>query len=98
WEFPATCPCPIQSELVRLEGEGEHRCVHPECPYQRQGSTDHFATRGAPDIEGVGAQRVAQMIEQGMVRSVADLYDLDWEQVAALDRMGELPAANLRAG
>jgi DNA ligase (NAD+) len=98
WEFPTTCPCPIQSELVRLEGEVEHRCVHPECPYQRQGSIEHFASRGALDIEGLGSQRVAQMIEQGMVRSVADLYDLDWEQVAALDRMGELSAANLRAG
>jgi DNA ligase (NAD+) len=98
WQFPTTCPCPIHSELVRLEGEVEHRCVHPECPFQRQGAIEHFASRGAMDIEGLGSQRVAQLIEHGMVRSIADLYDLDWDRVVKLDRMGELSAANLRAG
>jgi DNA ligase (NAD+) len=98
WEFPKTCPCPIHSELVRLEDEVEHRCVHPECPFQRQGAIEHFASRGALDIEGLGSQRVAQLIEEGMVRSVADLYQLDWDRVAALERMGDLSASNLRAG
>jgi DNA ligase (NAD+) len=98
WEFPKTCPCPIGSELVRPEGEAEHRCVHPECPFQRQGAIEYFASRGALDIEGLGSQRVAQLIEEGMVRSVADLYDLDWERVAKLEGLGELSAANLRQG
>ncbi|MGH9212320.1 MAG: NAD-dependent DNA ligase LigA [Acidimicrobiales bacterium] len=98
WQFPTTCPCPIRSELIRLEGEVEHRCVHPECPFQRQGAIEHFASRGAMDIEGLGSQRVVQLIDEGMVRSVADLYDLDWDRVADLERMGELSAANLRAG
>jgi DNA ligase (NAD+) len=96
WVFPTECPCPLRSELVRLDEEVEHRCVHPECPFQRQMAIEHFASRGAMDIEGLGGQRVAQLIEEGMVRSVADLYDLDWERVAGLERMGEQSMANLR--
>ena len=96
WEFPTTCPCPIGSELVRPEGEAEHRCVHPECPYQRQGAIEHFASRGAMDIEGLGSQRVIQLIEAGLVRSVADLYELDWERVGQFEGMGEISVGNLR--
>jgi DNA ligase (NAD+) len=96
WEFPHTCPCPIGSELVRIEGEVEHRCVHPECPFQRQGAIEHFASRGAMDIEGLGEKLVAQLIETGLVRGIADLYELDWEKVAQLERMGEQSMANLR--
>ena len=97
WEFPTTCPCPVGSTLVRPEGEAEHRCIHPECPIQRHGAIEHFASRGALDIDALGAKRIAQLIEAGMVSSVADLYGLDWEAVAGLERMGELSAANLRA-
>ncbi|MFP3900112.1 MAG: NAD-dependent DNA ligase LigA [Acidimicrobiia bacterium] len=97
WSFPARCPCPIGSQLVRPEGEAEHRCIHPECPFQRQGAIEHFASRGAMDIDALGEKRVAQLIEEGMVRSVADLYELDWERVEGLERMGALSAANLRA-
>ena len=96
WEFPTTCPCPIQSELVRLEGEVEHRCVHPECPFQRQGAIEHFASRGAMDIEGLGTQRVVQLIEAGLVSSVADLYELDWDKVGEFEGMGDISVANLR--
>ncbi len=97
WVFPTTCPCPVGSTLVRPEGEAEHRCIHPECPVQRHGAIEHFASRGALDIDALGSKRIAQLIEAGMVASVADLYDLDWEAVAGLERMGELSAANLRA-
>jgi DNA ligase (NAD+) len=96
WVFPTTCPCPVGSQLVRPEGEAEHRCIHPECPIQRQGAIEHFASRGALDIDALGAKRIAQLIEAGMVRSVADLYDVDYDKVAALERMGELSTANLR--
>jgi DNA ligase (NAD+) len=96
WVFPTTCPCPVGSTLVRPEGEAEHRCIHPECPIQRQGAIEHFASRGALDIDALGAKRIAQLVEAGMVSSVADLYDLDWEAVAGLERMGEVSAANLR--
>jgi len=96
WVFPETCPCPVGSHLVRPEGEAEHRCIHPECPIQRQGAIEHFASRGALDIDALGGKRIAQLIEAGQVRSVADLYALDWDKVAALERMGELSTANLR--
>jgi DNA ligase (NAD+) len=96
WTFPTECPCPIRSHLVRTEGEAEHRCIHPECPYQRQGAIEHFAGRGALDIDALGTKRIAQLIAEGMVQSVADLYDLDWERVEKLERMGALSTSNLR--
>jgi DNA ligase (NAD+) len=97
WTFPTECPCSIRSRLVRTEGEAEHRCIHPECPYQRQGAIEHFAGRGALDIDALGTKRIAQLIAEGMVQSVADLYDLDWERVEKLERMGALSTSNLRA-
>jgi DNA ligase (NAD+) len=97
WVFPTECPCPVRSTLVRPEGEAEHRCIHPECPIQRQGAIEHFASRGALDIDALGAKRIAQLVDAGMVASVADLYDLDWERVEGLERMGVLSTSNLRA-
>ena len=97
WPFPTECPCPLRSRLVRPEGEAEHRCINPECPFQRQGAIEHFASRGALDIDALGEKRIAQLVEAGMVASVADLYALDWDAVAKLDRMGELSTASLRA-
>jgi DNA ligase (NAD+) len=97
WTFPTECPCPIRSHLVRPEGEAEHRCIHPECPFQRQGAIEHFASRGALDIDALGGKRIAQLVDAGMVHSVADLYELDWNRVEQLERMGQLSASNLRA-
>jgi DNA ligase (NAD+) len=97
WVFPTECPCPVHSHLVRPDGEAEHRCIHPECPIQRQGAIEHFASRGALDIDALGEKRIAQLIDAGMVASVADLYDLDWDKVEQLERMGQTSAANLRA-
>jgi DNA ligase (NAD+) len=97
WVFPTTCPCPVGSTLVRPEGEAEHRCIHPECPIQRHGAIEHFASRGALDIDALGDKRISQLIADGMVASVADLYELDWDRVEKLERMGSLSAANLRA-
>ncbi|HEX5367060.1 MAG TPA: NAD-dependent DNA ligase LigA [Acidimicrobiales bacterium] len=97
WTFPSRCPCPLRSRLVRPEGEAEHRCIHPGCPFQRQGAIEHFASRGALDIDALGEKRIRQLVEAGMVTSVADLYTLDWDAVARLDRMGATSAANLRA-
>ena len=97
WVFPTECPCPVRSHLVRPEGEAEHRCIHPECPIQRQSAIEHFASRGALDIDALGEKRIAQLIDAGLVASVADLYQLDWDEVAKLDRMGATSTANLRA-
>ncbi len=97
WQFPTECPCPLRSHLVRPEGEAEHRCINPECPFQRQGAIEHFASRGALDIDALGEKRIAQLIDAGLVSSVADLYELDWDRVEKLERMGATSTANLRA-
>jgi DNA ligase (NAD+) len=97
WTFPRTCPCPIGSELVRPEGESDTRCVHPECPYQLHGSIEHFASRGAMDIEGFGEQRVRQFLELGLLHDIADIYTLDLDRIRALEGYGDISVRNLAA-
>ena len=97
WEFPTTCPCPIRSTLVRPEGESDTRCVHPECPFQRQGAIEHFASRGGMDIEGLGERTVALFIELGLLHDVASVYELDFERVLELEGYGQTSVDNLRA-
>lgn len=84
WQFPRTCPCPRQATLVRPEGESDTRCVDPECPFQRAGSVEHFASRGAMDIEGFGEQRVRLLLDLGLVADVAGIYTIDWDRLRAL--------------
>ncbi|CAN5581413.1 NAD-dependent DNA ligase LigA [soil metagenome] len=97
WEFPTTCPCPLASTLVRPDGESDTRCVHPQCPFQQAGSIEHFASRGALDIEGFGEQRVRLFGELGLLADVADIYSLDWDRIAELEGFGPTSAANLQA-
>lgn len=87
WVFPRTCPCPLESELVRPEGESDTRCVHPECPFQRAGSIEHFAGRGSMDVEGFGEQRVRLFLDLGLISDIADIYTVDWDRIAALRRV-----------
>ena len=94
WTFPRECP-DCGGALTRREGEADTYCVNPSCPAQLLQSVVHFASRGALDIEGLGEQRVAQFIEAGLVRDVADLYDLTVEAIAALEGLGELSATSL---
>ncbi|HWG86070.1 MAG TPA: NAD-dependent DNA ligase LigA [Deinococcales bacterium] len=94
WIFPAACP-ECGHEVAR---EGAHTfCVNPACPAQQFERIRHFASRNAMDIAGLGDRHVAQLIETGLVRDVADIYSLRQEQLAALERMGEKSAANLVA-
>ncbi|MCO8127380.1 NAD-dependent DNA ligase LigA [Acidimicrobiia bacterium EGI L10123] len=97
WVFPTTCPCPVQSTLVRPEGESDTRCVHPECPFQVQGSIEHFASRGGMDIEGLGERTVAQLIELGLLHDVAGVYELDFDRILELEGYGQTSVDNLRA-
>ena len=97
WTFPTTCPCPVQSTLVRPEGESDTRCVHPECPFQVQGSIEHFASRGGMDIEGLGERTVAQLIELGLLHDVAGVYELDFDRILELEGYGQTSVDNLRA-
>jgi DNA ligase (NAD+) len=94
WTFPTTCPVCGQP-LVRRGDESDTYCVNPACPAQVQEQIVHFASRGALDIEGLGEQRVAQLIEAGLIADVADLFFLRVEQLEVLEGFGELSATSL---
>ena len=94
---PSHCPvCGAQVE--RAEGEVNARCSNGmSCPAQLQGALQHFVSRRAMDIEGLGEKLLAQLIERGLVKAPVDLYRLTAEQLADLDRMGEKSAENVVA-
>src|SRR3954447_22095313 len=83
WQMPAHCP-ECQSLLQRDEEAVVWRCENTSCPARLRRSLEHFASRGAMNIEGLGASLVDQLIEQGLVHDFADLYHLTAEQLEAL--------------
>jgi DNA ligase (NAD+) len=91
--------CPIcHSDVVRVENQAAARCTGGfNCPAQRKEALRHFASRRALDIEGLGDKLVDQLVEQNLLRTPGDIYELDAPQLAELDRMGEKSAANLLA-
>lgn len=97
WEFPRTCPCPVGSTLVRPEGEADTRCVDVACPFQQAGAIEHFASRGALDIEGFGEQRVRLFLDQGLLGDIAGIYTIDWSRVLSMDGFQEPLVAKLKA-
>jgi DNA ligase (NAD+) len=94
WEFPKVCPA-CGEPLVRLEGESDTYCVNLECPAQRVQRLAHFGSRSAMDIEGLGEQRVTQLVGEGLLTDVADIYTLAMGDLVGLEGFGELSAANL---
>jgi DNA ligase (NAD+) len=96
WKFPTQCPI-CHEPLVRPEGESDTYCTNFDCPAQRQGRIDHFASRGAMDIEGLGERTVRLFIEQGWLDDPGDIYTLDFDKVATLEGFGEISVENLRA-
>lgn len=94
--MPAICP-ECGSPVVRDEDGAALRCTSPECPAQRLRNIAHFASREAMDIEGLGISVCESLINSGLVKTAADLYSLDKEKVAALERMGNKSAENLIA-
>jgi len=95
FETPKRCPV-CHSRVERLEGEAVSRCTAGlYCPAQRKQALLHFASRRAMDIEGLGERLVEQLVDNGIAKTPADIYGLDAETLAALDRMGEKSAANL---
>lgn len=94
FSFPQECP-ECQTKIVRADGESAYRCPNRSCPAQLQARLIHFASRDGMDITGLGDKVAALLLESGLVRDVADLYDLTIEQLKALPRMGELSAKNL---
>lgn len=96
FKMPEFCP-ECGSPVVRDEDGAALRCTSPECPAQRLRNIAHFASREAMDIDGLGISVCESLIKSGLVKSFADLYYLEPQSVAMLDRMGEKSAANLMA-
>jgi DNA ligase (NAD+) len=92
--WPTHCP-ECQSEVVRAEGEADYRCVNAACPAKLRESLLHFGSRGVMNIEGLGEALVQQLMERGLVHSVADLYSLTEKQLIELERFAEKSARTL---
>lgn len=92
--FPKNCPA-CSSKLIKYEGEVAWRCINPICPPQVRIKIEHFASRDALDIEGLGESVVDQLVTEGLISNYADLYDLGVHQIIPLERMAEKSAHNL---
>ncbi|MGK0551243.1 NAD-dependent DNA ligase LigA [Enterococcus faecalis] len=95
---PYTMPthCPVcNSELVHLDEEVALRCINPKCPAQIKEGLNHFVSRNAMNIDGLGPRVLAQMYDKGLVKDVADLYFLNEEQLLTLDKIKEKSAQNI---
>ncbi|MHB8389493.1 MAG: NAD-dependent DNA ligase LigA [Acidobacteriaceae bacterium] len=94
FSFPTLCP-ECGSALIREEGEVDWRCINVNCPARLRESLLHFAARGVMNIEGLGEAVVNQLTERGLVRNLADIYQLDEAALLSLDRIGEKTAQSL---
>ncbi len=91
---PEKCPV-CGTKIVRTEGEVDYRCVNANCPAKLMGTILHFASRGVMNIDGMGESLVNQLIERGLVKNVADIYDLTKEKLLSLDRFADKSAENI---
>ncbi|WP_412561160.1 NAD-dependent DNA ligase LigA [Winogradskyella sp. MIT101101] len=97
-EYITSCP-ECETELIRPEGEAKHYCPNYNgCPPQVVGRIQHYISRKAMDIEGLGGETVALLVKEGLISNYADLYELTVEQVIPLERMAEKSAENLVNG
>jgi len=97
-DFPSTCP-ECDTGLVRKEGEAQHYCPNnATCPAQVRGRINHFISRKAMNVDGLGKETVTQLVEAGLIRDVADLYSLRAEELLPLERMAQKSVDNLLAG
>ncbi|MDW7674612.1 MAG: NAD-dependent DNA ligase LigA [Bacillota bacterium] len=94
YQIPAVCP-ECGSPVGRQEGEAAFRCTGATCPAQAREGIIHFVSRNAMDIEGLGPQVVAQLIDGGLIKDAADLYQLTTQQLVGLERMGAKSSENL---
>ena len=98
FEFPEYCP-ECGSKLYRLEGEANHYCLNYNgCKPQIIGRIQHYISRKALDIEGLGQETVALLVNANLIKNYSDLYDLKFDQVVHLDRMADKSANNLLEG
>lgn len=97
-EFIRICP-ECGTPLVRIDGEAAWRCPNEEgCPPQQKGKLEHFVARKAMNIDGLGEETIDLFFEKGWLRNIADIYDLNPEQIAALPGFGDKSAERLMAG
>jgi DNA ligase (NAD+) len=96
FHMPERCPV-CNGHVVRVEGEADHRCVNVNCPAKLRESILHFAARSVMNIEGMGEVMVNQLADSGLVRDVADIYELTKEKLLKLERVGDRSAENLLA-
>jgi len=94
FRMPSQCPV-CGGKVVREDGEAASRCINSNCPARLKESILHFAARGVMNIDGVGDALVDQLVDRGMVESVADLYDLTLDKLLVLERMGKKSAGNI---
>ena len=94
YTFPEYCPS-CGSKVIREEGEAALRCTNTDCPAQLLRHLIHFVSRDAMDIDGLGPALLEQLLNAGLIRSFTDLYKLEAEPVARLERMGEKSAENI---
>ncbi len=98
YSFPTVCP-ECGAALVRVEGEAAWRCPNEAgCPPQIKGKIEHFVSRKAMDIEGLGEETIDLLYRQGLLKNIADIYDLKPEEIASQERLGEKSAQNMLAG
>lgn len=95
YEMPRVCPS-CGAPAVREQDEAATRCTNPDCPAQLLRLLIHFCSRDAMDIEGLGEALLEVLTEKGKLRNAADIYKLDYREIAALERMGEKSAENLK--
>ena len=97
-EYIANCPS-CNAELVRKEGDAKHYCPNAEsCPTQIKGKFEHFISRKAMDIDGLGGETIELLINEGLIKEISDLYHLKKEDLLPLDRMAEKSVENLFIG
>ena len=97
FSFPTTCP-ECGTPLVRVEGEAAWRCPNElSCPPQLKGRLEHFVSRKAMNIEGLGSETIALLYDKGLLHSIADIYSLRQEDLAAQERLGDKSAQNILA-
>jgi DNA ligase (NAD+) len=94
FEMPEKCPV-CGTKVVRTEGEVDYRCVNANCPAKLLGTILHFASRGVMNIDGMGESLVTQLIEKGLVKNVADIYDLTKKDLLSLERFADKSAQNI---
>ena len=98
YSFPDVCP-ECGTPLVRVEGEAAWRCPNEAgCPPQIKGKIEHFVSRKAMNIDGLGEETIDLFYQKGLLRNIADIYDLKLEDIAAQERLGEKSAQNILAG